>query len=136
MKNIFNLTVQETEDWIEALRSGQYRQGYKQLKTVGAAKRSAPAFCCLGVLCDIQMQKRDDMKWDEEGSLIMHTPHSYNRYRGTLPYNFMEDRIQSGLARRNDGCAFLHEGPNRKWTFGEIADLIERNKANFTKELI
>lgn len=32
--------------WIDALRSGQYKQGQKKL-------RDGDAFCCLGVLCDI-----------------------------------------------------------------------------------
>lgn len=32
--------------WIEALRSGKYKQGKTLL-------RSANKFCCLGVLCDI-----------------------------------------------------------------------------------
>lgn len=33
--------------WLEALRSGRYRQG------LGALRPSSTRFCCLGVLCDI-----------------------------------------------------------------------------------
>lgn len=33
--------------WIEALTSGEYRQGTGTLKTQGGS------FCCLGVLCDL-----------------------------------------------------------------------------------
>jgi len=34
------------ELWIEALRSGQYKQGHNRLRTNNR-------YCCLGVLCDI-----------------------------------------------------------------------------------
>lgn len=35
------------QKWLEALRSGRYRQGKNVLRT------SQDEFCCLGVLCDI-----------------------------------------------------------------------------------
>lgn len=38
--------------WIEALRSGLYKQGKGQL-------RDGDDFCCLGVLCDV----KDSSKW-------------------------------------------------------------------------
>lgn len=38
------------EAWVSALRSGEYRQGYKRLKTITSEETK---FCCLGVLCDL-----------------------------------------------------------------------------------
>jgi hypothetical protein len=35
------------KQWVEALRSGEYRQGYGTLRNVNNE------YCCLGVLCDI-----------------------------------------------------------------------------------
>lgn len=43
------------EDWLEALRSGEYLQGYEYLDRQGGQ-------CCLGVLCDIL-----DIDWKIEG---------------------------------------------------------------------
>lgn len=37
---------QNAKQWVEALRSGNYKQGYGQL-------RKQDKFCCLGVACDI-----------------------------------------------------------------------------------
>jgi len=37
--------------WVDALRSGKYKQGLAQLRT------TLNAFCCLGVLCDVQGRK-------------------------------------------------------------------------------
>lgn len=39
--------------WVEALRSGKYRQGRSTLKHSGS-------FCCLGVLCDVADIAVDD----------------------------------------------------------------------------
>lgn len=36
--------------WIEALRSGEYRQGQDRLRT---EHNGAASYCCLGVLCDL-----------------------------------------------------------------------------------
>lgn len=34
--------------WVEALRSGKYKQGKKSLRS-----REGDKYCCLGVLCDL-----------------------------------------------------------------------------------
>ncbi len=45
--------------WIEALTSGEYKQGKKALKT----KRGS--FCCLGVLCDLY-GKTKKVNWEKD----------------------------------------------------------------------
>lgn len=70
--------------WIEALRSGKYKQGQDFLRT-------EEGFCCLGVLCDVL----DSKKWAEDSSrdvatgkawwiwngdsIAMITPHTYEK---------------------------------------------------------
>jgi hypothetical protein len=41
------------QKWVEALRSGEYQQSMKALKTVEASAESRTGYCCLGVLCDL-----------------------------------------------------------------------------------
>lgn len=43
--------------WIEALRSGEYKQGRRMLKD------NQGKFCCLGVLCDIYAKEKK-VDWD------------------------------------------------------------------------
>jgi hypothetical protein len=43
--------------WIDALRSGEYKQGKKKLRS------TENQFCCLGVLCDLAA-KQGIGKWD------------------------------------------------------------------------
>ncbi len=42
------------DEWIAALRSGEYLQGTGQLKF---SKKSTTSHCCLGVLCEIQAKR-------------------------------------------------------------------------------
>jgi hypothetical protein len=46
------------QSWLEALRSGKYKQG-----TQGALNDETGGFCCLGVLCDVHGEE----PWREEG---------------------------------------------------------------------
>lgn len=48
------------QEWISALRSGEYTQGIGYLKTV---ENSTPKHCCLGVLCDLFLKKNPESGW-------------------------------------------------------------------------
>jgi len=48
------------EKWIEALLSGNYKQGQNYLRDSGEQ------FCCLGVLCDLYV-KEGHGQWEKEG---------------------------------------------------------------------
>lgn len=50
------------KEWITALRSGEYKQGYRSLKRKDYFKNKC-AFCCLGVLCDLIVKKRIGAEW-------------------------------------------------------------------------
>jgi hypothetical protein len=99
--------------WVEALRSGKYKQGIGRLK-------GNDEFCCLGVLCDISGLSN----WDAE-----------NRYLGDnslLPMQVVE---WAGLDSYNPRCPApnssgtlpLSAFNDHRYSFIEIADLIERN---------
>lgn len=48
------LTKEEKSKWIEALRSGKYRQGDTYLCQSDDKSFQNERYCCLGVLCDIR----------------------------------------------------------------------------------
>ncbi len=89
-------------EWVAALRSGKYEQGFKMLK-------SGNTFCCLGVLCDISPPALD---WfgaaPQLNSAIKH-------WSGMVSGNGNLDDITC-LTKLNDS-----EG----YDFAAIADLIE-----------
>jgi len=53
------MNPQVKEKWIDALRSGKYEQGSEKL-------RGADGYCCLGVLCDLYSQEKNQ-EWDFRG---------------------------------------------------------------------
>lgn len=97
--------------WVEALRSGKYEQGRRQL-------RRDNEFCCLGVLCDLI----DPAKWISSGGAGF-------RYRG-IDHNAMsfppnEVTRNVGLPRDLENqVAGMNDDGN---SFAEIADYIEAN---------
>jgi len=53
--------------WLEALRSGEYKQGIGALRNTNASK-GIVTHCCLGVLCDIH-SKETKTEWSFVRSL-------------------------------------------------------------------
>lgn len=88
--------------WVEALRSGKFKQGKGKLKY-------GDNYCCLGVACEIGITSKD-----------------FNSELVSL--DFLPSSIQDELAKMNDGSKYKWE--NRKIagrSFMEIADWIEEN---------
>ena len=71
------LPVKIKQKWVEALRSGKYKQTKGELK-------NGQGFCCLGVACEIGLTKR--------------------RYNGDdlVQFKFLDNEIQNKLATYND----------------------------------
>ncbi len=97
--------------WIEALRSGKYKQGLGQLST-------GLEFCCLGVACDLYA-KVNDMTVTSSVERV-----SYDDSDSVLP-----ESVQEWLGLKDDGGAFdegaLYRMNDDGVTFTEIATLIE-----------
>jgi hypothetical protein len=58
------------KQWVDALRSGQYPQTNRVLRSSG----TVPAFCCLGVLCEVL----PDVTWDSGESRYKWENYSMN----------------------------------------------------------
>lgn len=96
------------EKWVAALRSGNYKQGYNNLKKYGC-------YCCLGVLCDVVgCQWTDCNRANYDG-------HDTNNM--TLPANL---RIAAGLSEEQES-ELVDMNDHHKVSFDDIADYIESN---------
>jgi len=104
------------DKWINALRSGEYKQGIGGLKY-------RDAFCCLGVLCDLHA-KETDTRWvdyAEEGWLS-----DYLDNDGSLPDEVIE---WAGLKVQDPViCSHFISTYNDKkgYSFDRLADLIDK----------
>ena len=104
--------------WVKALRSGDYEQGR------GALHSADGKFCCLGVLCDIEIEG----DWElDSGAHSYDLPYGKEYASFELPRAFRKEKKisignQDTLMDLNDGDGF--KGTEGK-SFEEIADWIE-----------
>lgn len=94
--------------WVEALRSGLYKQGTGRL-------RCNDNYCCLGVLCDIT----DKSKWRMT---------EYNFYYGSQFCHsaYPSETKKFGLSKSEvEHLIYLNDAENRD--FNQIANYIEEN---------
>ena len=108
------MRVEIKQMWLDALRSGEYKQGQ-------GALHIDHSFCCLGVLCDLHRKNsinrldwefnRRDNRFEYEGE-AGELPNIINDWAGI---NNIQKLIFSKLINCNDSGS----------TFAEIADIIE-----------
>lgn len=104
------MTKQQALEWVNALRSGKYKQGKSRLKQ--KYKDGSTRFCCLGVAADL-------LKLDSKSHQILQSVSiPYNSSVEMYSYDlFLGKDIQIELAELND------DGKD----FEYIADYIESN---------
>ena len=124
------------QEWVEALRSGDYEQGTHALRRTNGTD----TFCCLGVLCDLYQDATGKGEWKEpehkkEDRYHFITPNDLNW--SVLP-NVVRDwaglDVCQGVVLDSDahpddksGCHPLSSLNDAHYSFGEIADVIEQN---------
>lgn len=102
--------------WLDALRSGEYKQSKRSLRD----SELGCAYCCLGVLCEVDRCDWDEVYEENEGDEIL--PESLrDKYKFNSCVGLIEKEDNSykypDLASMNDsGKSFM-----------EIADFIENN---------
>lgn len=102
------------QKWVEALRSGEYKQGKYGLRSAD------DAFCCLGVLCDLI----EPTRWQLDKDRAQYTNgYAANEHAvGILP-----DDISSALGLDRGEQAVLGTMNDTGNSFNDIADWIEEN---------
>lgn len=96
--------------WVAALRSGQYKQTRKKLT-------NGTAFCCLGVLCNLEALDKGE-PWD-----IVDRDYTYKLSGYNLPTAL---RLKAGLTRLQEDI-LMDLNDKARYDFTEIADYIEDN---------
>lgn len=126
--------------WVDALRSGEFKQGTGRLRT-------GDSYCCLGVACEIAKREGVDLRTatsvrmvnDDEGST--ETIHYYDDQSG-YPPTAVGDWL--GVGRRNPHVGVANgvdlsateANDTHLWDFAKIADGIENLYLAEDKELV
>jgi hypothetical protein len=98
--------------WVEALRSGEYKQGFRKL-------REGDRFCCLGVLSDLYNSE----SWKRcSDDFFIFRDSEYGQSQGfKVPHAV---KVWAGLDIGDAGI--LASNNDRGCSFPQIADYIER----------
>lgn len=102
--------------WLEALRSGDYKQGCNLLRSRN------DEFCCLGVLCDLAYKAGIV----EEPEITELGDYMYERDVSLLPPKVSKWSGGVGAMGDYDGTSLVNDNDVGK-TFEEIAAIIEAN---------
>jgi hypothetical protein len=123
----------KTEAWLDALRSGDYKQVQRKL-TDGKG-----GYCCLGVLCEAKGLPKKVIE-GPEGDLAsiyyVFDRENNSLSAGIIPHReqstILEDLDLSKLVHTKEGCdelsSFLITMNDDGKTFDEIADFIEAHQ--------
>ena len=114
--------------WIDALRSGTFKQGREKLRS------NRNRYCCLGVACEL-LPKKFNIKWVKEKGELLYgldinksEAEYYRLPEEILHYIGIDTSSENHLIRMND---------EERKSFARIADFLETNylskKKNVTK---
>lgn len=110
------------DEWIAALRSGNYKQGRSFLRS------GSNEYCCAGVLCDILI-KRGDGEWklDFESNNYKYDRSSFSLTHETLERVGIHNLVQDLMCKTQEGeHSIYHMNDIMKLNFNQIADIIEK----------
>ena len=118
------------QQWLYALRSGEYTQGHNKLRT-------DDTFCCLGVACDLFAKANPtEGRWSgnefvtaENGNLCASLPRAVADWLGMKRVDGAP-HLQTGYAKYGNasGQNLVQDNDARRHTFDEISDIIEAHQ--------
>lgn len=106
------MNIELRRKWIEALRSGQYTQGFGRLQTEDGK------FCCLGVLCDVSGVGH----WDFRLGYPVYLASEKDSGKVLLPEAI---RAMIGISKEQE-LKLARLNDVKPQSFSEIADYIEK----------
>lgn len=108
----------EKDEWVNALTSGQFRQGYRYLNRNGVQ-------CCLGVKCilDVRADRHGVIKRDGDFTAIQYAVEYEGVFTESMPTRELLDRWGLTYEQAN----FLARMNDSGVTFLKIAEWIQEN---------
>ena len=115
------MTRAEFNTWLAALRSGEYEQGRRLLRS------SDNLFCCLGVFLDAVKK----VPWELAPSGKFYYPAGCEGSSAWLPEEFVEGSFYNGCAMSLTKASLATLNDAGGYTFDVIANLLEKNPEDY-----
>lgn len=110
--------------WVEALRSGEYKQGKGQL-----AIRKEDTFCCLGVACEIAAKNGAELEIRNDGDFRYYDDHETDLPPSVFAWLGLgpdEDTLDV-RTKASEYTDVITLNDQLEWSFEDIADAIEES---------
>jgi hypothetical protein len=124
--------------WIDALKSGRFRQGKSRLHTVNRLNKTA-VYCCLGLACklanetgELKLPKTIEephgalpfIKYDIDGHTLPNSARTLLKLRNCV------GKFKKAATVQGDKFGSLADMNDRELTFKQIGEYIEANPEN------
>lgn len=113
MESRIDKITKELDEWIEALKSGNYKQGKYRLKSDDSS------YCCLGVLAEV-----NGIKINNDNTIL-------TKYLIKDPTNYIIKHFINTNNHEFNQTIFAQLNDKEDKSFEEIADYILENKEKF-----
>jgi hypothetical protein len=110
------MNEQIKNEWVIALRSGEYKQ-------MGNGLFDGECYCVLGVACELYRIKHPKVKWEQDADIK--GMYFFMDCVGVLPQKVADWMKVDRAPKINK--EFLHELNDKGKSFNELADLIEKH---------
>lgn len=119
------MNTQIKEKWIEALRSGRYKQGKLRLRD------NDNNFCCLGVLCDIYVLQTGKAEWqpgEKDWTIVLKNGEEDTGGLTPQILAWAELPLDDALVMAGGKhLSTINDSHSEYSSFGDIADIIQKN---------
>lgn len=127
---------QNAKKWLEALRSGKYKQGQSFLTKIIKEEQYD---CCLGVACRIFIEEGNTLKVQKSNDIDGTVCVDYGYNSTTLPsevISWLGLYDECGKANHSDypSCVSMNDGKGYQFTFEQIANKLEENAQYYFRE--
>ena len=121
LKHKYSLPKKFKEEWIKALKSGNYVQGAGSLRE----DRDGTTYCCLGVACEVAGVPQEYITGEWIAEIEAHVDYSYETVPLVLHGESDGNELVEALSCMND--THTADTTEHKFSFEDIADWIDDN---------
>ena len=125
LRHRYSLPKHFKEEWVKALKSGNYTQGAGALRRENEQLIDKPEYCCLGVACSVAGVPEEYISGEWIETDYIFEMDQYSEVPEILHGSSDDNELVSVLSTMND--THTDDTSEHKFSFEDIADWIDEN---------